>query len=95
MATVVEKIARAHMVEGPDRPLRPGDMVVLRPRHVLTHDNTAPVMAKFRGIGADRVADRRQPVVVLDHDIQNRSPENVGKYTRIRAFCRERFVPVR
>lgn len=87
--TVVEKIARAHMVDGPDRPLRPGDMVVLRPRHVLTHDNTAPVMAKFRTIGADRVADPRQPVVVLDHDIQNRSPENLEKYTRIRTFCRD------
>ncbi|MFW5947404.1 MAG: homoaconitase, partial [Gemmatimonadota bacterium] len=88
-STVVEKIARGHMVEGPDRPLRPGDMVVLEPRHVLTHDNTAPVMAKFRSIGADRVRNPRQPVVVLDHDIQNRSPENLEKYTRIRTFCRE------
>ena len=50
-ATVVEKIARSHMVDGPDRALRPGDMVVLRPRHVLTHDNTAPVMDKFHTIG--------------------------------------------
>jgi len=91
-ATVVEKIARAHMVEGPDRPLRAGDMVVLRPRHVLTHDNTAPVMKKFQSIGVDRVADPRQPVVVLDHDIQNRSPENVEKYTRIRTFCRDHGI---
>ncbi len=91
-ATVVEKIARTHMVEGPDRPLRPGDMVVLRPRHVLTHDNTAPVMTKFRSIGVDRVADPRQPVVVLDHDIQNRSPENLEKYTRIRTFCRDHGI---
>ncbi|MFO7894353.1 MAG: homoaconitase [Longimicrobiales bacterium] len=88
-ATVVEKIARAHMVEDPDRPLRPGDMVVLRPRHILTHDNTAPVMGKFRSIGVDRVADPRQPVVVLDHDIQNRSEANLEKYTRIRTFCRD------
>jgi homoaconitate hydratase len=88
-ATIVEKIARAHMIEGPDRPLRPGDTVVLRPRHVLTHDNTAPVMAKFERIGGVRVADPRQPVVVLDHDIQNRSPANLEKYTRIRDFCRE------
>ncbi|MGK7312301.1 MAG: homoaconitase [Candidatus Longimicrobiales bacterium M2_2A_002] len=88
-ATVVEKIARSHMVEGPDRALRPGDMVVLRPRHVLTHDNTAPVMDKFHAIGVEAVADPRQPVVVLDHDIQNRSEENLAKYTRIRDFCRE------
>jgi homoaconitate hydratase len=91
-ATMVEKIARAHMVAGPDRPLRPGDTVTLRPRHILTHDNTAAVMAKFDAIGADRIADPTQPVVVLDHDIQNRSPENVEKYRRIRDFCRHHGV---
>jgi homoaconitate hydratase len=88
-ATIVEKIARAHMVDGPQRPLRAGDMVSLRPRHILTHDNTSAVITKFRSIGATRIHDPRQPVVVLDHDIQNRSPENVEKYTLIRAFCRE------
>ncbi len=88
-ATMVEKIARAHMVDGPDRPLRPGDMISLRPRHILTHDNTAAVMSKFRAIGVERIHDPRQPVIVLDHEIQNRSPENLEKYTRIRAFARE------
>ncbi len=87
-ATMVEKIARRHMTRGPDRPLRPGDMVSLRPRHILTHDNTAAVMAKFDALGADRMADPTQPVVVLDHDIQNMEPENVEKYRRIRDFCR-------
>jgi homoaconitate hydratase len=88
-ATMVEKIVRAHMVDGPARPVRPGDMVSLRPRHILTHDNTSAVISKFRALGATRVADARQPVIVLDHDIQNRSRENVEKYRLIRAFCRE------
>ncbi|HZD06364.1 MAG TPA: hypothetical protein VE173_15745, partial [Longimicrobiales bacterium] len=87
-STVVERIARNHMVVGPNRPLRPGDFVVLRPRHVLTHDNTSAVMGKFEAIGPGAVRDPRQPVVVLDHDIQNRSRENLHKYDRIRAFCR-------
>jgi homoaconitate hydratase len=86
-STVVEKIARAHMLEGPSRPLRPGDMVVLRPRHVLTHDNTSAVMSKFRAIGAERIHDPRQPVLALDHDIQNDSPANIAKYESIRAFA--------
>jgi homoaconitate hydratase len=86
-ATVVEKLARTHMVEGPARPLRPGDMVMLRPRHLLTHDNTAAVITKFAAIGADRVFDARQPVFALDHEIQNDSPANVEKYARIRAFA--------
>ena len=45
--TVVEKIAQAHMAEGPDRPLRAGDFLSIRPHHVMTHDNTSAVMSKF------------------------------------------------
>jgi homoaconitate hydratase len=51
--TVVEKIAQSHMTEGPQgRPLRAGDFLSVRPRHVMTHDNTSPVMSKLRTIGA-------------------------------------------
>ena len=91
--TVVEKIAQAHLAEGPrDRPLRAGDFVSIRPRHVMTHDNTAPVMKKFQAIGAARVHDPRQPVFALDHDIQNQSPANLAKYSAIEAFAREQGI---
>jgi len=90
--TVVEKVAQAHLAEGPDRPLRAGDYVSLRPRHVLTHDNTSPVMAKFRGIGATRVRDPRQPVFALDHDIQNHSSANREKYAAIETFAGEQEI---
>jgi homoaconitate hydratase len=90
--TVIEKIARAHMSEGPSRPLRAGDVVSLRPRHVLTHDNTAPVMKKFAAIGAARIHDPRQPVFALDHDIQNESDTNLAKYRDIRAFAEQQGV---
>lgn len=90
--TIVEKIAQAHMTEGPDRPLRTGDVVSLRPRHVMTHDNTAPVMKKFRAIGASRIHDPRQPVFALDHDIQNVSEANLAKYAEIQAFAREHGI---
>jgi homoaconitate hydratase len=94
--TIVEKISQRHLMEGPARPLRAGDVVSLRPRHVLTHDNTSAVMAKFRSIGAGRVADADQPVFALDHDIQNESPENLAKYAAIEAFAKDqgiRFYP--
>jgi homoaconitate hydratase len=90
--TVVEKIAQAHMTEGPNRPLRTGDVVSLRPRHVMTHDNTAPVMKKFRAIGATRIHDAKQPVYTLDHDIQNQSEANLAKYAEIEAFAKEQGV---
>ncbi|KPK81295.1 MAG: homoaconitate hydratase [Gemmatimonas sp. SM23_52] len=90
--TVVEKIAKSHMTEGPERPLRPGDVVSLRPRHVMTHDNTAPVLKKFRAIGASRIHDPRQPVFALDHDIQNTSEANLAKYREIEAFAKEQGI---
>jgi homoaconitate hydratase len=86
-ATIVEKLARAHMTGGPTRELRPGDMVMLRPRHLLTHDNTSAVMSKFAAIGAARIHDPRQPVFALDHEIQNDSAANLEKYGRIEAFA--------
>jgi homoaconitate hydratase len=91
--TVVEKVAQAHMSEGPTgRPVRAGDFLTLRPRHLLTHDNTAPVKAKFDSIGATRIRDPRQPVFVLDHDIQNRSEENLAKYAAIEEFAARQGV---
>lgn len=90
--TVVEKLAQRHMTEGPDRPLRAGDVVSLRPRHVLTHDNTWAVMQKFRAIGAARIRDPKQPVFALDHEIQNTSESNLAKYAVIEAFAREQGV---
>jgi len=90
--TAVEKIAQAHLAEGPDRPLRAGDFLSIRPHHVMTHDNTSAVISKFKAIGATKLSDPRQPVFALDHDIQNTSEENLGKYRKIEAFAREHGV---
>jgi homoaconitate hydratase len=90
--TSIEKIAQQHMTEGPDRPLRAGDVVSLKPRHVMTHDNTAAVMGKFKGIGAAKIFDPSQPVYPLDHDIQNKSEANLAKYSKIEEFAREQGV---
>jgi homoaconitate hydratase len=90
--TVVEKIAQAHLEEGPRRPLRAGDFVSIRPRHVLTHDNTSPALKKFLALGGTRVLNPRQPVFALDHDIQNRSEDNLKKYRTIETFAREQGI---
>ncbi|MCL4522910.1 MAG: aconitase family protein, partial [Acidobacteria bacterium] len=90
--TIVEKIAQAHMAEGPKRPLRTGDIISVRPRHVMTHDNTSAVMKKFKTIAAGRIHDPRQPVFALDHDIQNTDASNLLKYSNIEAFARAHGV---
>ena len=90
--TIVEKIAQAHLAEGPDRPLRTGDFVSIRPFHVMTHDNTSAVMSKFKAIGVKEVRDSRQLVFALDHDIQNQDEANQKKYRAIEAFAKEHGV---
>jgi len=90
--TIVEKIAQTHLAEGPNRPLRTGDFVSIRPRYVMTHDNSSAVISKFKGIGAKNVHDRHQIVFTLDHDIQNKDVANQKKYRTIEAFAREHGI---
>jgi len=90
--TIVEKIAQAHLAEGPKRPLRAGDFVSIRPLHVMTHDNTSAVMSKFKAIGAKTICHPRQLVFALDHDIQNQDEANLKKYRSIEAFAKEHGV---
>src|SRR6201987_2222483 len=91
--TLVEKIAARHadgLATGTK--VRSGDFVSIRPRHVMTHDNTGAVIPKFKQIGATAIADPAQPVFAIDHDIQNVTPKNLEKYAKIEAFAREHGV---
>src|SRR2546427_2665649 len=91
--TLVEKIAARH-ADGlaPGGVVRSGDFISIRPRHVMTHDNTGAVIPKFKQIGATRIADPAQPVFAIDHDIQNVTPKNLEKYAKIEAFAREHGI---
>src|SRR5688572_24848719 len=94
--TLVEKIATRYAVGlAPNQVVRAGDFITIRPKHVMTHDNTGAVIPKFKQIGAggtQKIHDPAQPVFAIDHDIQNITPENLGKYAKIDAFAREQGV---
>src|SRR5438552_2393487 len=91
--TIVEKIAARH-ADGlaPGTQVCSGDFVSIRPRHVMTHDNTGAVIPKFKQIGATSIADPAQPVFAIDHDIQNVTPKNLEKYAKIEAFAHEHDI---
>jgi homoaconitate hydratase len=72
--------------------VRSGDYISIQPAHVMTHDNTGAVIPKFRSIGAKAIANPRQPVFALDHDIQNTSEKNLEKYRKIEEFARQNGV---
>jgi homoaconitate hydratase len=90
---LVEKISQAFAVnldEG--QTVQSGDYISIRPAYVMTHDNTGAVIPKFRSIGAQKVANPRQPVYTLDHNVQDTSEKNLQKYAKIEQFAREMGV---
>lgn len=106
--TLVEKLATRHAVGlSPGQTVHSGDFITIRPKHVMTHDNTGAVIPKFKqiirgaGVGGAGVGgagvppaiyNPRQPVFAIDHDIQNTSPDNLGKYAKIEQFAREHGI---
>ena len=45
--TVIEKVVQKYAVGLPaDKVVKAGDYVMIRPQHVMTHDNTGPVISK-------------------------------------------------
>src|SRR3954466_12095304 len=91
--TLIERLATRHAVGlAPDAAARTGDFITIRPKHVMTHDNTGAVIPKFKQIGASKIHDPSQPVFAIDHDIQNKTPENLGKYAKIEKFANEHGI---
>jgi homoaconitate hydratase len=84
---LVEKIAQKFTVNiDQNTKVRSGDYITIRPAYVMTHDNTGAVIPKFKSIGATKIADPRQVVHTLDHNIQDTSEKNLEKYKNIEAF---------
>ncbi len=94
--TLLEKITQSYAVGlPPGRRVRAGAFVSVRPKHVMTHDNTSAVIPKFESMFDGRepvVFDPRQPVFAIDHDIQNTAPENLSKYAKIESFARKHGI---
>jgi homoaconitate hydratase len=87
---LVEKIAQQFAVGlEPGHVVRALDYLSIRPAYVMTHDNTGAVIPKFNSIGATKLFNPRQVVVTLDHNIQDKSEENLKKYAKIEAFAKK------
>jgi homoaconitate hydratase len=89
----IEKIAQwfaVNLEEG--QKVQSGDYVSIEPGYVMTHDNTGAVIPKFKKIGAKKMANPRQPVFTLDHNVQDTSEKNFEKYANIKTFAKEMGV---
>ncbi|KAL9102249.1 MAG: hypothetical protein Q9163_002585 [Psora crenata] len=91
--TLTEKIVQRCSVGLPKgKIVKSGDHVSISPHHCMTHDDSWPVALKFMSMGASEIYDRKQIVMTLDHDIQNKSEANLKKYRQIVEFAKEQGV---
>ncbi|MCJ1401427.1 mitochondrial Homoaconitase [Xylographa trunciseda] len=91
--TLTEKIVQRYSLGLPsEKIVKSGDYVTLSPHHCMTHDNSWPVALKFMSIGATTIHDKKQIVMTLDHDVQNKSESNLKKYRQIEEFAKKQGV---
>ena len=65
----------------------PGQIVVVRPAHLLTHDNTAAIVGKIKeDLKEFGVAYPEMPVIVLDHVIPAASEKTANNHKITRQF---------
>ena len=71
--------------------VEPGRIVTVKPDHLLTHDNTAPIISKISSeLDEFGIADPDVPVIVLDHVIPAANEKTATNHKKIREFV-ERF----
>jgi 3-isopropylmalate/(R)-2-methylmalate dehydratase large subunit len=71
------------------RPLRPGEIVTVEPDRVMSHDNTAFIIKRFRQTGRERVWDPEKVVIVFDHCVPAVNPAHAQNHAEARAFVEE------
>ncbi len=91
--TLIEKIAQKYAVGlSKNHEVHSGDYLSIKPAYVMTHDNTGAVIPKFKSIGAEKIANPRQVVFALDHNVQDKSEKNLEKYKKIEDFAKQMGV---
>ena len=72
----------------------PGQIVTVRPDHVLMHDNASAIFGKVaEALGTYGIANREMPVIVLDHVIPAASEKDATGHKKIRQFVERYHLP--
>lgn len=86
--SIFEKIISSYC----NKPCYVGDVAIIKPAYVMSHDNTSAIIKKFKAKSTQKIFDSNQIKFVMDHDIQNKSVENLQKYKSIKDFAREHNI---
>lgn len=88
-ATFVQKVlARA---AGRDH-ANVGDVLDVRPDRILSHDNTAAIIAKWRTLGQSRLPHPERLAITLDHAAPPPTVRHAQNHATIRAFVAEQGI---
>ncbi len=89
--TFAEKILAKYAGE---KHVRPGQIVTVRPDHLLMHDNAAPIISKIQPeLKEYGIYKRDLPVIVLDHVIPAAAEKNASQHKQIREFVKTYKIP--
>lgn len=84
--TFAEKILARYAGE---KQVEPGQIVTVKPDHLLMHDNAAPIIAKIQSeLKEYGVSSKDLPVIVLDHVIPAAAEKNALQHKQIREFVK-------
>lgn len=84
--TFAEKILAKY---GGETHVQPGQIVTVKPDHLLMHDNAAPIISKIQPeLQQYGVFRKDLPVIVLDHVIPAAAEKNASQHKQIREFVK-------
>jgi 3-isopropylmalate/(R)-2-methylmalate dehydratase large subunit len=67
--------------------VEPGEIVTVKPDHLLTHDNTAAIISKIGGdLERYGIADPETPIIVIDHVVPAANEKTAAGHKKVREF---------
>lgn len=72
--------------------VKPGEIVVIEPDVVLSHDNSAAIAAIFQQLPHGRVKHPERLAITLDHAVPPPTAKHARNHARIRQFVREQGI---
>ena len=85
--TFAEKILAKY---GSEKKVVPGQILTVKPDHLLMHDNAAPIVSKIQPeLKEYGIFSKDLPVIVLDHVIPAAAEKNAVQHKQIREFVKK------
>ncbi|MCY4019914.1 MAG: 3-isopropylmalate dehydratase large subunit [Chloroflexi bacterium] len=72
--------------------VKPGDVVVIEPDVVLSHDNSAAIAQLFEQLPHQRIRYPERLAITLDHAVPPPSPRHARNHQAVRRFVREHGI---